>query len=309
MRMVFFGTPEFAVPSLAALLGDQGGHEVLAVVSQPDRPAGRGAKLHTPPTKELGQELGIAVLQPTKLRDGKLTEQLAALAPDIFVVVAYGRILPPDLLAVPRLGAFNVHASILPKLRGAAPIQWAIIRGETVTGVSIMRIEAGLDTGPIAAVASVDIAPNDTAGTLSVRLAALGAQLLVRTLPAIADGSATLREQDHAAATLAPPLARSDGHLDFSQGAAQVCARARGVDPWPGAFAVLAGESVKLFDPVVVPGSGRAGEFLGLAERGLVIACADAAVAFAQAQMPGRKRMAANAMLAGHPIVPGSRFA
>lgn len=305
MRIVFFGSPEFAVPSLAALLDR---HELLAVVTQPDRPAGRGARLHMPPTKTLALERGIPVLQPAKLRDGKLTAQLAALAPDVFVVVAYGRILPPDLLAVPRLGPWNVHASILPKLRGAAPIQWAVIRGESVTGVSVMRMEEGLDTGPVAAVATEAIAATDTAGSLSGRLAVLGSALLARTLPAIADGSVALQAQHDEDATLAPPLGKNDGRLDFSGAASEISARARGVDPWPGAVASLAGETVKLFSPTIVPGTGRPGEFLGLRPQGLAIACADAAVAFAEVQMPSRKRMPAKALLAGHPVAPGTTF-
>jgi methionyl-tRNA formyltransferase len=303
LRIVFFGSPEFAVPSLAALADD---HEIVAVVTQPDRPAGRGAKLQMPPVKVLGQEKGLSVLQPSKLRDGELARQLVVLEPDLFVVVAYGRILPPDLLAVPRLGPWNVHASLLPKLRGAAPIQWAVIRGETSTGVSIMRMEEGLDTGPVAAQAGEPIAATDTAGALSARLATLGARLLAETLPTIARGTMTLREQDHAAATLAPPLGKGDGRLDFRQSAAAVSARARGVDPWPGATATMAGEVAKLFGPTVIAGIGAPGEFLGLMPPGLAIACGDGAVAFAEVQLPGGKRMPAKALLAGHPIQPGT---
>ena len=303
MRIVFFGSPDFAVPSLAALAEE---HEIAAVVTQPDRPAGRGAKLQMPPVKTFAQEKGLAVLQPSKLRDGQLAKQLAGLAPDVVVVVAYGRILPPDLLAVPRLGAWNVHASLLPKLRGAAPIQWAIIRGETSTGVSIMRMEEGLDTGPVAAQAPEPIAPTDTTGTVSGRLAKLGARLLAETLPEIARGSVSLREQDASLATLAPPLSKSEGKLDFRQSASVVSARARGVDPWPGATATLKEEVAKLFGPTVVAGTGAPGEFLGLIPQGLAVACGDGAVAFAEVQLPGRKRMPAQALLAGHPIRPGA---
>jgi methionyl-tRNA formyltransferase len=305
VRIVFFGSPDFAVPSLAALVDH---HQIVAVVTQPDRPAGRGGKLQMPAVKALAQERGLQVLQPTKLRDGVVAKQLSELAPDLFVVVAYGRILPPDLLAVPALGPWNVHASILPKLRGAAPIQWAVIRGDTSTGVSIMRMEEGLDTGPVAAQATESISPSDTAGTLSARLAPLGARLLLRALPKIADGSISLQVQDDAAASLAPPLEKSDGQLDFSQSAFQVSARARGVDPWPGATTALEGETVKLFQPTVVAGAGAAGEFLGLVPQGLAIACGEGAVAFAEVQMPSRKRMPAKALLAGRPIRPGTRF-
>lgn len=305
MRIVFFGSPEFAVPSLAAVLE---GHDVVAVVTQPDRPAGRGGKLQMPAVKAFAMEKGLTVLQPTKLRDGVVAQQLSTLAPDLFVVVAYGRILPPDLLAVPRLGPWNVHASILPKLRGAAPIQWAVIRGEAMTGVSIMRMEEGLDTGPVASQATEPISPSDTSGTLSARLASIGARLLVSTLPKILDGSISLSPQDDASATLAPPLEKTDGQLDFGQTAAQVSARARGVDPWPGASACLEGDTVKLFQPTVVSRSGAPGEYLGLIPEGLGIACAEGAVAFAEVQMPSRKRMAAKALLAGHVLRPGIRF-
>jgi len=305
MRIVFFGSPEFAVPSLAALTEH---HDVACVVSQPDRPAGRGGKLQMPAVKLLAQEKGLSVLQPTKLRDGVVAEQLRALAPDLFVVVAYGRILPPDLLAVPRLGPWNVHASLLPKLRGAAPIQWSVIRGENATGVSIMRMEEGLDTGPVAVQATEAISASDTAGTLSARLSMLGAKLLVETLPKISDGSLGLREQDHASATLAPPLEKADGQLDFRQSATEVSARARGVDPWPGATATVEGQIAKLFRPTVVARSGAPGEFLGLVPEGLAVACGQDAVAFAEVQMPSRKRMPAKALLAGHPIRPGTLF-
>jgi methionyl-tRNA formyltransferase len=305
MRIVFFGSPEFAVPSLAALTVSQ---TIAAVVTQPDRPAGRGGKLHMPAVKAFALEKGLTVLQPTKLRDGAVAKELAALAPDLFVVVAYGRILPPDLLAIPRLGPWNVHASILPKLRGAAPIQWAVIRGENTTGVTIMRMEEGLDTGPVAAQATEPILPTDTAAALSARLAPLGARLLVATLPTIVDGSLRLCQQDHAAATLAPPLDKRDGYLDFRQTALEVSARARGVDPWPGATAPIEGQAARLFQPTVVAGHAGPGEFLGLVPEGLAVACGDGAVAFAEIQMPGRKRMPARALLAGRPIRPGTVF-
>ena len=237
MRVIFFGSPAFALPSLQAVAD---AHQVMAVVSQPDRPAGRGNKLQPPPVKELAMRLGLPVEQPTKLRDGALTKVLSALQPDVFVVVAYGRILPPDLLAVPRLGAWNVHASLLPKYRGAAPIQWAVIRGESKTGVSVMRMEEGLDTGPVAASLEEPIRDDDTAGTLAERLASLGSKLLVATLPRIADGTVTLQAQTEAGATLAPLMKKEDGYLDLGAPAPDVSAQARGVDPWPGATVFFA---------------------------------------------------------------------
>jgi methionyl-tRNA formyltransferase len=303
LRIVFFGSPEFAVPSLAAVAER---HDVVAVVTQPDRPAGRGGKLQAPAIKALAVERGLRVLQPLKLRDGALLAELAPQRPELFVVVAYGRILPPDLLALPSLGPWNVHASLLPQYRGAAPIQWAVIRGNTETGVSIMRMEEGLDTGPVAALAKETIREDDTAGSLAARLAPLGARLLGETLPLIAKGGVVLREQDHGAATLAPPLTKADGQLDFRQSAVVVSARARGVDPWPGATVELQGELAKVFVPKLVPGGGQPGEVLGLRPEGLAVACGEGALAFAEVQLPGRKRLAAQALLTGHPVPPGT---
>jgi len=305
MRVVFFGSPAFALPSLRAVAGE---HQVVAVVSQPDRPAGRGKKMQPPPVRELAVQLGLPVEQPSKLRDGTLARVLAALHPDVFVVVAYGRILPPDLLAVPRLGPWNVHASLLPRYRGAAPIQWAVIRGENQTGVCVMRMEEGLDTGPVAAVAEEPIRDDDTAGTLSERLALKGSQLLAATLPRIADGTVTLQVQDNLGSTLAPLMKKEDGFLDFGVPARVVSAQARGVDPWPGATVFWGGEPVKVFGPQVIAGQGAPGEVQGLVPQGLAVACRDGVVAFAELQLPGRKRMSAAAVLAGHPIPAGTRL-
>ncbi len=223
-RAVFFGSPPFAVPCLRALAAET---ELVAVVSQPDRPAGRGQAPAAPAVKREAEALGVPILQPEKIRTPETHAALAALDADLFVVVAYGRILPQTLLDLPLLGPFNVHASLLPKLRGAAPIQWAIIRGERETGVTIMRMEAGLDTGPVAAVRALDITDDDTTGTLSVKLADLGARLLADTLPAIVSGAVTLQRQDDAAATLAPisgegrwhPEVRSAGAFGVGAGA------------------------------------------------------------------------------------------
>jgi methionyl-tRNA formyltransferase len=314
-RAIFFGSPEFAVPCLEAVAAAT---DLRAVVSQPDRPAGRGKQLHEPAVKTAARRLGVPVLQPEKIRTPEFEAALRAHDAEIFVVVAYGRILPPSLLALPALGPWNVHASLLPKLRGAAPIQWAIIRGEPRTGVVVMRMEAGLDTGPVAATAEATIADDDTAGTLSARLAPLGAALLAETLPRIAAGQAPLVAQDDRAATLAPPLEKEDGRLDFSQPARAVSARARGVDPWPGATARLDGEVIKLFRPRVVgareiesvatPAPAGAGSVLGAGPDGLIVACGDGAVAFAEMQLPGRKRLATGVVLNGRPIAPGARL-
>ena len=312
-RVIFFGSPSFAVPALQRLTSVA---DVVAVVSQPDRPSGRGQALSEPEVARAARQLEgpVSVLQPVKIRTPELAAELCAFAADLFVVVAYGRILPQSLLDLPRLGAWNVHASLLPRLRGAAPIQWAIINGDTESGVSIMRLEAGLDTGPVAACSVTPIRDDDTAGTLSTRLAAQGAELLIDVLARIVDGTVQLTRQDDERATLAPLLRKEDGHLDFTQPARRVCARARGVDPWPGAMALLAGQPVKLFSPRVaaIEAGGRVepGTVLGLDGAGLRIACGDGtAIRFDEVQSAGRKRMPAAAAAAGRTIPIGACFA
>jgi methionyl-tRNA formyltransferase len=288
---------------------------LVAAVTQPDRPAGRGQAPAPPAVKTVAQQLGVPVLQFEKVRTPETLAALRALDADLFVVVAYGRILPEPVLALPRLGPYNVHASLLPALRGAAPIQWAIIRGASETGVSIMRMEAGLDTGPVAARRSLAIDDADTAGTLADKLAVLGAGLLADTLPDIVSGRVVLTAQDDAATTLAPPLTKADGRLDFSRPARVVSAQARGVDPWPGATALLDGEPLRLFAPRVLPPAFPArqpGEVIGLDDGRLCVACGDAAAAslgFSELQLPGRKRLPAAAVLAGRAIPPGTRLA
>jgi methionyl-tRNA formyltransferase len=305
MRVAFFGSPAFAVPSLRVLATM---HDVRLVVTQPDRPAGRGQALLAPAVKQEALALGLPTFQPTTLKDGAAEVRLRGLGADAFVVVAYGRILPPALLALPRLGCWNLHASLLPRYRGAAPIQRALMNGDDVTGACVMQMEAGLDTGPVAARCETPILPTDTAASLADRLAAEGAALLAGALVEIAAGRASLEAQDHGAATLAPMLAKEDGLLDFTRPARLVSAQARGVDPWPGAWTRLDGEALKLFGVQVVPGSGEPGEVLGLAPAGLIVACGTDAVACADLQLPGRRRLPAAAVIAGRPIPPGSRL-
>jgi methionyl-tRNA formyltransferase len=311
-RAVFFGSPAFAVPCLRAVAGQT---DLVAVVSQPDRPAGRGQAPAAPAVKREAEALGVPILQPEKIRTPETHAALAGLDADLFVVVAYGRILPQTLLDLPRLGPFNVHASLLPRLRGAAPIQWAIIRGERETGVSIMRMEAGLDTGPVAAVRALPIADDDTTGTLSVKLAELGAGLLIDTLPAILGGAIALRPQDDVAATLAPILTKADGIVSFEQPARLVSAQVRGVDPWPGATTILGGEALKLFAPRLLEaapgqlGTAEPGTIRDVTSDGLIVACGDAdrhLIAFGEIQFPGKRRMPA--VLARDRLRPGTRL-
>lgn len=310
---MFFGSPALAVPTLEALADVA---DVVAVVTQPDRPSGRGRKMTPPPVKEAAAALlpHVPVLQPQKIRTGELEQALASLTPDLFVVIAYGRILPQSLLDVPRLGPWNIHASLLPALRGAAPIQWAIIRGERETGVSVMRMEAGLDTGPVAATARTAIRDDDTTGTLGERLGRLGAELLTSVLPALEGGAVSLVPQDDSLATLAPPLRKEDGALDFTQPAQLVSARARGVDPWPGATARLGEDTVKLFRPEVeelplaLGDAAAPGTIVRIDGRGVAVRCGTGVIIFAELQFPGRTRVPASAAAAGRVIDVGARF-
>src|SRR3569623_1436368 len=299
-RTIFFGSPEFAVPSLARVAADT---DLLAVVTQPDRPAGRGQELAEPAVKRAARahDPALPILQPEKIRTPEFEATLRAFAADLFIVVAYGRILPQGLLDLPARGFINVHASLLPRLRGAAPIQWSIINGDSEAGVSIMRMEAGLDTGPVCAQASMPIQDDDPGETLARRLAVLGADLLAAELPRLAAGQATFTPQDDARATLAPILRKEDGRLDFTQPARASSIRARGVDPWPGATALLDGQVVKLFGPrplVTAGASAAPGTVVAIDAAGGAVACGEGTLTFAELQMPGRKRLPASAVAA-----------
>ncbi len=292
MRIVFFGTPEFAVPALARLIAEPG-VDVVAVVTQPDRPRGRShSTLLPPPTKVLAAAAGIPVLQPLTPKDPDFVARIAELAPDLGVVVAYGHLLRPELLAIPRLGMVNVHASILPRWRGAGPITWALMSGDTETGVSIMRVERGLDSGAVWHIATTPITAEDTTGTLTARLAALGADALMKTLPSITDGVTPTPQQDELA-TLAPKIDRDVARIDWQQPAGMVSRLIRAMDPAPGAWTVLDGNAVKLFGARVIRGgTGMApGEF-STAE-GVVVGCGEGAVAVGELQQAGKRRVSA----------------
>ena len=304
LRIVFLGSPEFAVPSLEALLARE---EVVLVVTQPDRPAGRGRSLTAPPVKRRAQQAGVPVLQPERLKgNDALLAELAAAAPDLIVVVAYGRILPRALLELPPRGCINVHASVLPRYRGAAPIAWAIARGETSTGITLMQMEAGLDTGPILHVRTLPIAPDDTTGTLSEKLSRLGALALAEALERLKAGTLVPTPQDPALATHAPPLEKGQGRVDFGRPAPEVERWIRALDPWPGAETLLEGTPLRLFRPRVVSGAGAPGRVMGADRDGLLVSCGEGAVGIGELQLPGRRRMPAAALLAGRPIPIGT---
>jgi methionyl-tRNA formyltransferase len=297
MRVVYLGTPEFAVAPLAAL--HAAGHEIAAVVAQPDRPAGRGGALREPATKRWARERGIPVLQPEKVRDGRLAAELRALAPDVLCVAAYGRILGKDLLDLAPHGALNVHGSLLPKYRGAAPIQWAIANGEAETGVTIMRMDEGLDTGDMLLQRTLAIGPADTAETIAPRLAALGGEALVLALALAAEGKLVPVRQDPAQATLAPILTKEHGRVDWTLPAKAIHDRLRGFTPWPGAWTTLDGKLLKLLEAEVedvradaarwVPGTATA-----ITGRGLAVWCAyPSALLVRRLQLEGKAPQAA----------------
>jgi len=304
MRIGFLGTPAFAVPSLDALAG--AGHEVVAVVAQPDRPAGRGQELHEPATKAWGRERGIPVLQPIKIRDGSLAAALGALAPDLLVVVAYGRILGDDLLGLAPQGAVNVHASLLPRYRGAAPIQWAVAEGERETGVTVMQMDAGLDTGDILLQRVLQVG-NDDAEALSVRLAALGGEALVVGLQLLGAGQITPVRQDPARATLAPVLTKEDGRLDFRLPASRLAARVLGFRPWPGAFTTLSGRGLKVHSAVATGGVGLDPGATRATEEGLLVGCGEGTtLLLREVQLEGKRRVPASEFLRGNPLPEGA---
>jgi methionyl-tRNA formyltransferase len=306
LRIVFMGTAELACASLRALLASAQ-FEVAAAVTQPDRPKGRELKPQPSPVKKVAVEAGLSVLQPERARDAGFISSVAALTPDLIVVAAYGQLLPPSILELPKFGCVNVHTSLLPKYRGAAPIQWAILNDEKETGVTIMKMSAGLDTGDILTQKATAIGPEETAAQLHDRLAVLGAELLVGTLPAYSDGAIHPIPQDNAAATHARKITREDGRIDWSQTATVLRNRIRAFTPWPGTYVDLTirGQPrlVKFWRAVVEPRQGQPGQVLQADRNGLVIACARDALRILELQVEGGRKMNSAEFLAGHPLV------
>ena len=306
MRVVFFGTPEFAVPSLEALLGE--GFDVVAAVTQPDRPRGRSrSALVPPPVKAAAESEDIPVLQPERSTEPGFVEQLRALAPDVGVVVAYGHILRPSLLAIPKHGMINVHPSLLPELRGAAPIEWAIINGLEKTGVTIMRMDAGMDTGPILHQIPHHIPDDVTAGELAEHLAEMGAQALVEALAMLEQEGLKARPQHGAHATYAPKLTREIARIPWGEPAERIARLIRGLDPKPGAWTELDGREVKLFGARVAEGRAAPGQVL-TADGGLVIAAGGGAVAIDAVQPAGKAPMTAAEWIRGRGVQADQRF-
>ena len=305
MKLVFCGTPEFAVGTLEAVIA--AGHEVALVLTQPDRAAGRKMEVQVGAVKAAALRRGISVMQPEKIRhNAELRARLMEMQPDAILVVAYGRILPEWMLELPRFGCVNLHGSLLPKYRGAAPIQWAVANGETHTGVTTMRLNAGLDTGPMLLAQVEPIAPEETAEDLFESLAAIGADLMVKTLVELEQGTTYPVEQNHEAATLAPMLTREDGRIDFSRTAVEIVNRWRGFQPWPGAFTTLRGKKLIVHRMRVESGLGAGGEVVVEGDR-LLVGCRKSLVEFEEVQMEGKKRMAAEEFLRGFQVKTGER--
>ena len=309
MRITFLGSGAFAIPSLEALLG--AGHEVLAVVSQPDREKGRGLQTAAPPVTTAALAHGLTVLQPRKVREPEAQAALRALAPELQVVAAYGQILPQSVIDIAPRGTVNVHGSLLPRYRGAAPVQWAIARGETETGVTTMLIDAGLDTGATLLARRTPIGPEETAPELEARLARLGGELLVETVAGLQDGTVRPVPQDHERATLAPLLKKEDGRVDWSGDAAAIERRVRAFQPWPGTVAALGSRSVKLWRTRVEANAAAAppGTVLSAGRDGVVVACGGGtALRLLEVQPENAKRMSGDAFAAGARLQPGARF-
>ena len=309
LRIVFFGTPDFAVPTLDRLLSSP--HLVCGVVTQPDRPRGRGQRLQPPPVKAAALAHQVPVIQPGLLKDPEVGRKLREWRPDLGVVVAYGKILPESLLAIPRLGMINVHASLLPKYRGAAPVQRAVIAGERETGVTIMRVVKRLDAGPMLATARRPIAPDETSDVVERDLASLGAALLVDVVGALADGDVTEEAQDDTRSSYAPRLTKEEGLVDWSLPPTDIHNRVRGLYPWPHAYSFIDGARLILLASRVEPGSTRAapGTVTGTSSGVIEVATGhEGRIAIVQVQPEGRRPMHAREFLAGHPVETGARF-
>ena len=308
MRIVFMGTPEFAVPSLEALLRSD--DHVVGVVSQPDRPKGRGHQLVAPPVKLVAERAGIPILQPPKIRTPEFLQALSAWQPDLIAVTAYGRILHTPILTLPPMGCVNVHGSLLPKYRGAAPVQWAVINGETKTGITTMLMDEGMDTGPMLLQEELDISRDDTAGTLAPRLAELGGRLLVDTIAQLKAGTLVPKRQDDGQATMAPLLKKEDGLIDWTMNATSLANRARGLSPWPGAYTFFGEERWNIWKAVSMMGATteRPGTIVTVNKQVILVATGEGILEIHEIQTANSKRMSVVQFLAGHRVTAGMQL-
>jgi methionyl-tRNA formyltransferase len=306
MRIVFAGTPDFAVPALEAIAA--AGHEVAAVITRPDRPAGRGLAAAASPVKRAAVRLGIPTLQTPTLKTAQAQDEIRQLGPDVLVVAAYGLILPQTVLDIPRFGAINIHASLLPRWRGAAPIHRALLAGDPETGISIMRMDAGLDTGPVLLSERMPILPEDTGGALHDKLAALGARLLIAALGGLASGALAATPQSAEGVTYAAKLGKDEARVDWTRTAAEIERQVRAFDPSPGAGTQVRGAELKLWRARVVAGTGEPGVVLAIDPGGVVVACSTGALRVEELQRAGGKRLPAPEFLRGFPLTVGERF-
>lgn len=296
MRIVFIGTGEIGVPTLQSLLKSE--HEIIALVTQPDKPVGREQRIEPPPIKKALERTTMSILQPSKIRDPEAIAQIRALQPDLIATMAYGQILPRDLLEIPKLACLNLHASLLPRWRGAAPIQAAIAAGDSETGVTVMYMDEGLDTGDLLLQRRIDIRPDETGGSLHDRLAQVAPEALLESLRLLSGGNAPRIPQENSRATNAPKLGRENGQIDWSEPAEEIQRKIRAFNPWPGAFMKLDGKNLKIFAATIVDLSGTPGEVLR-SENGLIVAAGERAVSLDEVQLEGKRRMRADAFLRG----------
>ncbi|MCR5665448.1 MAG: methionyl-tRNA formyltransferase [Eubacterium sp.] len=306
MKVIFMGTPDFSVGTLKALY--EAGHEIALVVTQPDKAKGRGKKMQPTPVKEMALELGLEVYQPRRVREEESIAYLKSFEPDMIVVVAFGQILPKEILEMPKYCCVNVHASLLPKYRGAAPIQWAVINGEKVSGVTTMRMDEGLDTGDMIMTQEVTLADNETGGSLFDRLAGVGADLCVRTLEAIEQGTAVFTPQNHDEATITHMIKKKDGRIDFSKSAVEIERLIRGMNPWPSAYTYLHNKMLKIWTATVTQGDDTKapGEIIRVGSDGIEVQTTSGGLLLWDIQLEGKKAMAADAFLRGYQLEAGT---
>ncbi len=307
-RIIFFGTPSFAIPSLRALL--EGPDQVVGVVTQPDRERGRGRKVIFSPIKEFALQYGLNLFQPERVREERFQDELRRLQPDLMVVVAFGQILPPSLLNIPKSGAINVHASLLPKYRGAAPIAWAILNGEEVTGVTTMKMDEGLDTGDILLQKEVSISERDTLESLQSRLAEVGGQLLVETLEKMKTGGIQPIPQDHSKATYAPSLKKGDGYIDWKKSALEIDRQVRAFHPWPGTFTQWDNHLLRIYRGEIRErrSTGKFGTVIWVGLDSIEVETGENSYLIKEVQLEGKRRMGVKEFLSGHPITVGTVF-
>jgi methionyl-tRNA formyltransferase len=304
LRIIFMGTPEFACPTLQKLIDRD--EEVIAVITQPDRPKGRGQQTVPPPVKALAEQHAIPVIQPVKVRLPEVVESIRQLAPDLIVVVAFGQILPKSLLDIPRYGCINVHASLLPRWRGAAPLNWCIIKGDAETGITTMMMDVGLDTGDMLLKKATPIDPDENTQTLHDRLSLIGAEALAETLDLLTAGKLVREKQDDALTCYAPMLKKDDGLIDWNEEPQQIRNLVRGMTPWPGAFSFVDGRMVKIYQVRTATGEGVPGTVIHTGRDGLEVACAGGSIIVEELQLEGKKRLPARDFLAGYKIAPGT---